>query len=122
MTNPYSIRSPFLGGRGLARLGAALALSTVSALCAAQPVAWDPAKNNLGIGNNAGTTAVTGSNNQALGKDAGNNVSTNWNLAVGEAAGTNVSGGNANQAIGFNAGQNVKGGWNQAIGRSAGRT
>jgi hypothetical protein len=86
----------------------------------AQTITWDPAKSNLGIGTGTGTTGVTGTNNQALGTNTGNNVSTNYNLAIGDGAGSNVSGDNANQAIGYQAGVNVVGGWNQSFGRSAG--
>ncbi|WP_043115049.1 hypothetical protein, partial [Pseudacidovorax intermedius] len=95
---------PRRAARRAAPLGLALVLAAGGGLAAAQPVAWDPTKGNLGIGDGAGTSGVTGSNNQAIGKGAGNGVGTNWNLAIGEAAGTNVSGGNANVAIGFNAG------------------
>ncbi|KAE9526418.1 ESPR-type extended signal peptide-containing protein, partial [Testudinibacter aquarius] len=76
----------------------------------------------IAIGNSAGTatTGTTNTENTAIGRSAGQNVSGNTNLALSSQAGQNVSGSN-NFAAMLQAGQYVSGNNNIAIGQTAGR-
>ncbi|VGM95820.1 Hep_Hag [uncultured Avibacterium sp.] len=90
----------------------------------------------IAIGNGAGKNVISGTENVAIGKDAGSNVAGNTNYAMGVGAGSNVEGadnfaaviragqnvkGSQNIALGYWAGQNIQGSSNIAIGKNAGQ-
>ncbi|TNH00921.1 hypothetical protein FHQ26_02135 [Testudinibacter sp. TR-2022] len=76
----------------------------------------------IAIGSGAGTTTAGTNNteNTAIGRNAGRDVTGNTNLALSSQAGQNVSGSN-NFAAMLQAGQYVSGNNNIAIGQTAGR-
>ncbi len=74
----------------------------------------------IAIGNGAGKNVISGTENVAIGRNAGANVAGNTNYAIGVEAGNNVTGADNFAAI-IRAGQNVKGNQNIALGYSAGQ-
>ncbi|URL01699.1 YadA-like family protein [Avibacterium sp. 20-126] len=92
--------------------------------------------NGIAIGNGAGKNAISGTENVAIGRNAGANVEGNTNYAIGVSAGNNVKGadnfaaiinagqnveGSQNIALGYYSGQYIKGSSNIAIGKNAGK-